>query len=203
MNRTGHPTKAQLARIAKLEAAVKRETSRHVLLEFAQLLLEPAHRDDEAFAIYESLLARDAMDADAAVGAAYVHIHTFMEEENLRLAVGLLHRVLDQDAAAARGEMLLAEALEDLGELSDIQRIQMLEASVERAPGWSRNHLLLALAYRDAGDIERARIQMAAAVANRFPSGAGLTLVEASFEECYTGRLGSASFLRDMEATLR
>jgi tetratricopeptide (TPR) repeat protein len=202
MNPSSHATQAELAELERLEAAVKSNDDRQLKLDLAQLLIEPAHRDDEAFKIYESILASDPWDAQAAVGAAYVHIHTFMAKENLLLAVSLLTQVLDRDGAAGRGEMLLAEALGDLGRLTDLERMQMLERSVERAPTWSKNHLLLALAYRDLGDRDRARIHITAAQANRLSSAAGLTLVEVSFEVCYTGRLGSAAFLEDMAATI-
>jgi len=197
-----HASANEHTEIERLRRVAEARGSRRAKLDLAQVLLEPAHREDEAFAIYESLLAENPNDADAAIGASYVHIHTFMAKANLRMAVDLLSRVLDQEAAAGRAEMLLAEVLGDLGELDSERNIALLQRSVARAPSWSRNHLLLAVAYRDAGMMPEARLHIGLAIQNRLAVGRPLTLVETSFEDCYTGRRASDSYTKDVAAEI-
>jgi tetratricopeptide (TPR) repeat protein len=191
----GHTTPEVREAIIKLEDRVRSTVDMGDLLDLAQLYFEPAHRDDQAAAICELVLALDPGNSRAQVGVAYAAIHNEMTEAALRQAVDLLEEACDDPNAAGVANMLLAEALEDLGELTAERKTRLLELSVAAEPGWVANRRRLARTYAQLGRCEEAKQEMSMALRNLVPEDAYLSPLEESFHTCFTGRTESSAEL--------
>jgi hypothetical protein len=106
------------------------------LLKLAQVYIEPAHEEQLAISLLEQILAREPSNAPAKLWLAYCCIHYLLDQASLRRAVQLLEDVIDsQSGREAAAQVLLAEVLEDLGEIAPARKIELLEGSVRLTAG--------------------------------------------------------------------
>ena len=189
---SGHESKEEAELIGRLEANLDLNQSPiEDLLELGQLYIEPAHREDEAIRLFEAVLRRDPDNAAARFWLANIYLRYLMDQEALKRAVELLGPVLE-DGSSYTGAafMLLAEILEEPGDLPLERKIQLLEASAELEPEWVYNRQSLAWAYSEAGRFAEALAQLQRARANVIPPDPNWTLTRRNFEESVTGRAG-------------
>jgi tetratricopeptide (TPR) repeat protein len=189
---SGHETAAEAALVKQMEAEIDPATSPTArVVELGQLYIEPCHREDRAIALFETVLGREPDNLAARYWLAYCLVHQRMDEASLRQSVEMLQGVVSASGSyAAAAGMLLAEALEELGELAQDEKIRLLEASVEREPGWVYNRQSLGWAYAEAGRLADARQQYDHALANVATPDPEWTSVKRHFEEAITGRIG-------------
>ncbi len=85
--------------------------------------------------------------------------------------------------------MLLAEVLEDLGEIAPARKIELLEASVRLRPDWVFNRVRLGRAYRAQGRIAQGNEQFHVALKNVAMESSEWDLAARAAESSITGRL--------------
>lgn len=185
---TGHATAAEAREIESREATLDRATSPvGELLELALLYLEPAHREDEAIELLESIVARHPQHAEARVWLAYALLHFGMDQDSLARAREVVTPVLENTSHAGAAYMLLGEIGEEDG-VEVAERIRLLEASVAAEPEWVNNRHDLAVAYFEAGRSEDATAQLEAALGSIRGEDPDWSLARRSYEESLTGR---------------
>jgi thioredoxin-like negative regulator of GroEL len=159
------------------------------ILELAQLYIEPCHREGDAIALFEAVLERDPQNSVARLWISHCCLHYLMESKALRRAAALLASIISTDSdSAGAAYWLLAQVLDDLGELSVERRIELLEASVACEPAWVLNRQSLASAYEEAGDLPAAIAQIRQALANVGREDPSWRPARKNFERSITGR---------------
>lgn len=197
---TGHASSREKDRMAALEAKLGDQAiSPDERLELALLYLEPGHDGLRAAELLEGILAVDPGHDVARMWLAHCLIYEWMDEEALRRAVELCNALLDERLPAdlrAAGLMLKAAALRLLPDGDD--PLPLLLQSINLAPTWISNRLLLSNVYQDQGDRKAAEQELLLAK-EALGSYAGQL-----FEELITGRGGDrvADFLEDQIRTL-
>jgi tetratricopeptide (TPR) repeat protein len=193
---TGHATWQQIRDIEAREAAVVPESSPvDAVLELALLLLEPAHRDDEAIELLEKVLARDPTYSPARLWLAYALLHTRMDTVALERAREVLTPLIDTPETAGAARLLLAEVGEEQGMTVD-ERISLLEASVAAEPEWISNRQDLAWAYSEAGRHQEAATQLEAALHSVIAANPSWGIARQAFEESITARTADGTIAR-------
>ena len=189
---SGHANEEEIQVVQQLESSIDFDTSPiNDLLELGQLYIEPCHREGEAIAIFEAVLRRDPRNAHAKFWLAYCCLHYLMDPDSLRRAADLLESVIQEDPQhAGAAYMLLAEVLDEAGNLPLNRKLQLLEASVHREPGWVFNRQSLAWAYTEAGRYSDALAQLRIALANVTKADPSWSISTRNFEESITGRIG-------------
>jgi tetratricopeptide (TPR) repeat protein len=193
---SGHATPDQLADIEARIAAVNPATSPAAeLIDLALLLLEPAHREDVAINLLETLLGREPENGEARIWLAYALLHFRLDEAALRRAADLLTPLLNHPTHAAAAHLLLAEVRdEQVGDLDE--RIALLERSVALAPDWVSNRQDLAWAYSEAGRQEDATAQLNQAIGAVRAADPSWSIQQREFEESITGRAAAGTVER-------
>jgi tetratricopeptide (TPR) repeat protein len=191
-NMAGHPNSCELKFVNRLEASINVESSPiQKLLELGQLYIEPCHRETDAISIFEVILRRDPNNSSAKFWLAYCCIHYLMDNKSLQRAVSLLNSVITYDHGfVGAAFMLLAEALNDVGNFPLNDKIRLLESSVSYEPNWVYNRYYLALAYKQNGYIYDAMSQLQRALQNvMVDKPQYLDINTRYFEESITGRM--------------
>jgi tetratricopeptide (TPR) repeat protein len=188
----GHAGNEEIEVVKRLESQMDLSgSSVNDLLELAQLYIEPFHREAEAMAILEAVLKRDH-NSLAKFWLAYCCLHYLMDPVAIRRAKTLLESVIQADPQhAGAAYMLLAEVLEEEGNLPVDQKIKMLETSVALEPDWVFNRQSLAWAYRQAGKFSNALEQIEKALGNVSQPDPSWSITRRNFEESITGRIGN------------
>lgn len=190
---SGHATPDELHAIETREATLDMATSPvGDLVELALLYLEPAHREADAIALLETVVARDPSHGQARVWLAWALLHFVMDGPSMTRAQELLTPLLDVEPYSGAAHMLLAEVRDEQGATVDA-RIRLLETSVAIEPDWVSNRHDLAWAYSEAGRHEEAATQLQAALHAIRPEDPRWTLVQRSFEESITGRTAAGA----------
>ena len=199
---SGHASIEEQREIESREARLDRASSpANEVLELALMYLEPAHREDEAIELLESIVAREPQHAEARLWLAYALLHFLMDRPALARANEVLATLRNDPVYAGAANMLLAEIGEEQhAELGE--RIRFLEASVAAEPTWINNRHDLAMAYAEAGRVEEATAQLRVALENVRSEEAGWTRARRQYEESFTGRTAFAAAER-MRAALR
>lgn len=185
---SGHAGPDELREIEAREARLDPATSPvGDLLQLGLLYLEPAHREDEAIELFETVVARTPEHAPARLWLAYSLLHFVMDAPALARAEEVLTPLLDSDSNEGAAYMLLAEVRDEQG--ADIaERIRLLETSVAREPDWVANRHDLAWAYSAAGRHDEAAAQLRKALEFVRAPDPARGLEEERFEESITGR---------------
>ena len=188
----GHAGNEEIEVVRRLESRMELGSSSiNDLLELAQLYIEPVHREAEAIAILEAVLKRDPDNSFAKFWLAYCCLHYLMDPAAIRKAKELLESVIQADPQhAGAAYMLLAEVLEEEGNLPVDQKIEMLEKSVALEPDWVFNRQSLAWAYRQTGKFSKALEQIEKALSNVTQPDPSWSITRRNFEESITGRIG-------------
>jgi tetratricopeptide (TPR) repeat protein len=186
----GHASDREREAIYEFEERASATGSVADLLKLAQVYVEPAHEEQLAIPLLEQILDREPSNAVAKLWLAYCGIHFLMDEASLRRAVRLLESIIDSRSqldGAAR--MLLAEVLEDLGELTPTRKTELLEASVRLQPDWVFNRVRLGRAYRAQGRLAEGKEHFQVALSNLTTESSEWDLAARAFESSITGRL--------------
>jgi tetratricopeptide (TPR) repeat protein len=188
----GHATDEDMKIVRQLESKLDLGSSPlDDLLELGQLYIEPCHREGEAMRIFEAVLARDPNNADAKFWLAYCCLHYLMDPAALRRAAILLESLIQTSPKlAGAAYMLLAEVLDEEGNLTVDRKIELLEKSVALEPGWVHNRESLAWAYMEAGRFADALEQINRALTNVVTPTPDWKITIRNFEESITGRTG-------------
>ncbi len=167
------------------------------LIDLAVLYIYPFHKEDRAIEILERVLARDPGNPWGTYWLAYCHFRQYGDLESERKAKQIVESWIsshpcDAENAAECAAMyqLLMEIRDDLipQELSDTERIALLEKSVRYAPKWSRNRLMLARAYMEVGRLAEAVRQVEAAKENMIEPDPAWGPHKENFEIIVAGR---------------
>ena len=195
---SGVATPDELRMIRELETKVDLDRSpAEELLRLAQLYIRPMFKEALAIPVLEKILERDPGNAWATYWLAYCHLHYGIDQPSLLKAKQLLeswlvsHECNDSNAEeCAAVHELLVEVRDDilLSDISDAERVALLEESVRLAPQWSGNRWYLARAYIAVGRIEDAISQLEAAQANMIAADPCWDPTEDYFERSVTGR---------------
>lgn len=185
---SGHAAPEELREIETREAELDPATSPVAdLLELGLLYLEPAHREEDAIRLFESILARDPDHGPARLWLAYSLLHYAMDQPSLARAQDLLTPLLDAGTYGGAAHMLLAEVRDEQG--ADVgERIRLLEASVAQEPDWVSNRHDLAWAYSAAGRHDAAAEQLEQALEAIRAEDPSWTAAERSYDQSITGR---------------
>jgi len=188
----GHATDEDMKIVRQLESKIDLESSPLAdLLELGQLYIEPCHREEEAMRIFEAVLARDPNNADAKFWLAYCCLHYLMVPAAIRRAAILLESVIQTNPErAGAAYLLLAEVLDEEGNLTVDRKIELLEKSVALEPTWVHNRESLAWAYMEAARFADALEQISKALTNVVTPNPEWSITTRNFEESITGRTG-------------
>lgn len=193
---TGHETAEQRREIEQRAATVDVRTSPvDEIVELALLLLEPAHREDDAIDLLEAAVGREPLHPTAGLWLAYALLHVRMDAPSLVRAGEVIAPLLAVPASSGGAHLLLAEIGEEQGRGVD-ERIGLLEASVAREPDWVANRQDLAWAYSEAGRHDDAAAQLQHALTCVLPVDPAWGVARRSYEESITGRTAQGTEAR-------
>jgi len=184
-----HATPEEAQMISALESRVNVETSPvDNLLRLAQLYICPQHSIERAVELLQAVLRRDPDNMWAKYWLAYRNLRYATTKGAVLEARRLLEHCPEQAGALYQ---LLCPVREELGDLSDEERVALLEESVRLEPNWTGNREWLALAYEKVGRIEDAVRQLETALQNMLPEAdPSWDPVKSTFEAEVTGRTG-------------
>lgn len=196
---TGVASPEEERMVRRLEATLDPDQSpTSDLLRLARLYIYPMYEEDRAIAVLDKVLDRQPDDPWARYWLAYCLKRFKMDRDSLLRAKELLGSWLDLHAHdPARGDaagamyQLLAEVRDEpeLQDLSDVERIALLERSVHLAPGWTENRWFLGEAYLKVGRTDDAIGQLEAAEQNAIDADPAWDVLEFEFQLQVTGRV--------------
>lgn len=182
----------EVGRLEGLLRADPADTS--AALDLAQLSLLPLRDDEETDRLALDVLAREPGHPRAVLLHSYVCMHYWLLDEKTAEAVAMLADVVGRGEELGAAALLLDEARRSLDPRLPVD-VGLLRMSVSAEPTWCLNHRRLGRVLHAAGDIEGARREYEAAIANAFDDDVQLDPVEASFHDCFTGRTMTAAYL--------
>jgi tetratricopeptide (TPR) repeat protein len=200
----GHETEIDAERLKLLEERMDPFKSPVAeLLGVVSLYLEPFHRYDSAAALLEKILAREPRNGFAEVLLAYCCINGFMDRASLNRAVGLTQSVIEHnDKYSGAALILLAEALDDLKEITLVGYANLLLDSIKLEPSWVFNHFDLAGCYRRQGQNAQALTELNLARNNIWLAPPDMSPDVAFFESMITGRASDAAILERLSSVI-
>lgn len=192
----GHATPDEMVIIRALEAQIDPQQSPIAdIVRLGQFYLCPVHDEERAMTLFKQALEREPQHPWATYWLAYLYYWDFFD---MLSAKALLESWLASNESScwepqAKAAILqrLAEVRdsEDIDDLSDLERIALLEQSVQLASDWVRNRWYLARAYVAVGRFREAKEQLETAQANMIPNDPAWDAADDLFEHDVTGRV--------------
>ncbi len=206
MSTYGHATPEEQQQIQALEVRVDAATSPlDEVLELALLYIEPCHRAESVASLLQAILQREPNHSLAKIWMAYCCRWTLIAPEWQRYAQGLLEEVVvsEPDPELVAGAyLMLAQLSRELAfpkwnEPEPLTRyIELLYASIQRAPDWCDNHMTLAWIFKESGRLSEAIEHLQQAIDNITGRDPSWDTPTQYFEAYITGRSSDAEYLR-------
>jgi hypothetical protein len=198
----GHADRATQQVAGRLADTLRANLDVPVLLDLAQLWIEPMHREEDAATLVGYVLLVQPGQPRAAVFSAYLALHYWMDDEHLRAAAALLREVLAAGHEVGAAALLLDEILRQLGPDAADANIDLLRQSVAAEPTWSVNRVRLSRALAARGDTPGALAELDAAIATMIDPDTPMEPLVHSYHSIFTGRTDLRHRLIAQRATL-
>lgn len=195
-----HSSPAEAEQIKKLEESLDLDQGDCArLIELGLLYHEPAHREEQSLQIFETLTKREPNSVWGLYWLCHLLIHHQMDVASLKKARNLLETWLSNNIGHGAIYQALWDVRQNLSDVTEEEKIKLLEESVRLEPAWVSNRFLLASSYEKQNRVSDAIKQLEIAQNNFIQADPSWDLNKRTVEEEVTGRTSSRYRKRILE----